>query len=195
MKLLYYIFTIILAIILLQGCKPSISYFATDPDYKGKYMLYSQKTKGLKGPYQSDIEDLYKQKAQYKLFGLTPYLMIHYIGKSFYDTSYIHQEIKATKKRFDKKITKKPHTEKRYLAILAKRKKKIEKLEKTLVNGNWMMGSFGEYPSILDTSVISYTNQQISTYLFSKGYFNNKVYYKIDTLGRKTFVSYHINEG
>lgn len=158
-------------------------------------MLYSQNTKGVKSSYKSEIEDLYKQKAQYKLFGITPYLMIHYIGKSFYDTSYIHQEIKATKIRFDKKITKKPYTEKRYLAILAKRKKKLAKLEKKLVNGNWMMGSFGEYPSILDTSVISYTNQQISTYLFSKGYFNNDVYYKIDTLGRKTFVSYRINEG
>jgi len=158
-------------------------------------MLYSQKTKGVKSSYQSDIEELYKQKAQYKLFGVTPYLMIHYIGKSFYDTSYIHQEIKATKIRFDKKITKKPHTEKRYLAIIAKRKKKIGKLEGKLVNGNWMMGSFGEYPSILDTSVIDYTKNQISTYLFSKGFFNNEVNYKIDTLGRKTFVSYRVYEG
>lgn len=158
-------------------------------------MLYSQNTKGVKSSYKSEIEDLYKQKAQYKLFGITPYLMIHYIGKSFYDTSYINQEIKATKIRFDKKIIKKPYTEKHYLSIVAKRKKKISKLEKKLVSGNWMMGSFGEYPSILDTSVISYTNQQISTYLFSKGFFNNEVNYKIDTLGRKTFVSYRINEG
>lgn len=158
-------------------------------------MLYAQTTKGVKSSYQSDIEDLYKQKAQYKLFGITPYLTIHYIGKSFYDTSYIRQEIKATKVRYDKKITKKAYTEKRYLAIVSKRKKKIEKLEKKLVNGNWMMGSFGEFPSILDTSVIHYTRDQISTYLFSKGFFNNDVYYKIDTLGRKTFVSYRINAG
>jgi outer membrane protein insertion porin family len=158
-------------------------------------MLYSQKTKGVKSSYQSDIQDLYKQKAQYKLFGITPYLMIHYIGKSFYDTSYIHQEIKATNVRFDKKITKKPRTEKRYLALVAKRKKKIAKLENTLVNGNWMMASFGEFPSILDTSVIDYTNQQISTYLFSKGFFNNEVKYNIDTLGRKTFVSYRVDAG
>ncbi|WP_299250548.1 BamA/TamA family outer membrane protein [uncultured Cytophaga sp.] len=195
MKLLYYIFTAILAIILLQGCKPSVSLFATDPDYKGKYILYNQTSKGLRDVNNSDIEALYKQKAQYKLFGITPYLTIHYIGKSFYDTTYIKQEIKATKVRFDKKITKKQHTEKRYLAIVAKRKRKIAKLQDKLINGNWMMGSFGEYPSILDTSIIRYTRDQISKYLFSKGYFNNDVNYKIDTLGRKTFVKYVIKEG
>jgi outer membrane protein insertion porin family len=54
-------------------------------------MLYSQNSKGLKDVNKSDIEALYKQKAQYKLLGITPYLTIHYIGKSFYDTIYIHQ--------------------------------------------------------------------------------------------------------
>lgn len=160
-------------------------------------MLYSQKTKGSKHVNSADLEKLYKQKAQYKLFGFTPYLTIHYIGKSFYDTSYIHQQIQATKQKSDRRITRKPHTEKRYNTLLAKRKKRIAKLEGKLKNGNWMMGTFGEYPSLLDTSVIKYTNEQISIYLFGKGYFNNKVSYKIDTLalGRKTFVSYHINEG
>ncbi len=75
---------------------------------------------------------------------------VHYIGKSFYDTAFIHTKIAKTKVHFDKKITKKPHSEKRYLAILAKRKKKLTKLDDKLKNGNWMMGSFGEYPSILD---------------------------------------------
>ncbi|ABG59183.1 BamA/TamA family outer membrane protein [Cytophaga hutchinsonii] len=195
MKLLYYIFTGILAILLLQGCKPSISYFATDPDYKGKYMLYVQQTKGTKHINNSDINALYRQKAQYKLFGITPYLTIHYIGKSFYDTTFIKQEIQATKVRYDRKITKKPHSEKRYLALVAKRKKKIAKLENKLIHGNWVMGSFGEYPSILDTSVIKYTNAQISNYLSSNGYFNNQVKYNIDTLGRKAFVTYKVNQG
>ncbi len=195
MKLLYYIFTTILAILLLQGCKPSINYFASDPDYKGKYMLYSQKTKGAKNINSAELEKLYKQKAQYKLFGLTPYLTIHYMGKSFYDTSYIQQQILATKNKYDKKITKKPLTEKRYLSLMAKKKKKTEKLKAKLVEGNWMMGSFGEYPSILDTNVIRFTKDQISTYLFSQGFFNNTVTYKIDTLGRKAFVVYKVNEG
>lgn len=195
MKLLYYIFTSILAILLLQGCKPSINYFATDPDYKGKYLLYSQKTKGINKVNSGDLEKLYKQKAQYKLAGLTPYLTIHYIGKSFYDTSYIHQQIQATKIKYDRKITRKPLTEKKYLSLMAKKKKKIGKLEKKLQKGNWMMGSFGEFPSILDTHVIRYTKNQISTYLFSKGYFNNTVSYNIDTLGRRAFVTYKVTEG
>jgi outer membrane protein insertion porin family len=158
-------------------------------------MLYSQNSKGLKDVNKSDIEALYKQKAQYKFFGITPYLTIHYLGKSFYDTVYIHQEIKSTELRFNRRIAKKPRTEKRYLALVAKRKKKIANLKDKLINGNWMMGSFGEYPSILDTVIIKYTRDQISTYLFSKGYFNNTVDFKIDTLGRKTFVKYLIHEG
>lgn len=195
MKLLYYIFTGILAILLLQGCKPSINYFATDPDYKGKYLLYSQTSKGANNINSGDLDKLYKQKAQYKFFGLTPYLTIHYIGKSFYDTSYIQQKIQATKIKYDRKITRKPLTEKKFLRLMAKKKKKIEKLERTLKNGNWMMGSFGEFPSILDTNTIQFTQDQISTYLFSKGFFNNTVSYKIDTIGRKALVTYKINEG
>ncbi|MBC7451496.1 MAG: BamA/TamA family outer membrane protein [Cytophagales bacterium] len=158
-------------------------------------MLYSQKVKGGKHLSSDDLEALFKQKAQYKLFGFTPYLTIHYFGKSFYDTAYISSEILKTKARFKKKIREKKYTEKRYLAIKKKEKKKIAKLNNTLQNGNWLMSSFGEFPSLLDTSNINYTREQIQIYLSSRGFFRNKVEVKIDTLGRKTFVSYLITEG
>jgi len=195
LKLLYYVFTFIVAILLFSGCKPTITYFAADPQYKGKYLLYSQSVKGHKHISTTELEALLKQKAQYKFLGLTPYLTIHYLGKSFYDTAYIKANIRHTQEHFDKRLSKKSYSDKRYQAIKKTEKKKLTRLTTTLTKGNWMMSSFGEFPSILDTSVIHYSSKQLSTYLSSKGYFRNSVTYKIDTLGRMAFVSYKIHEG
>jgi len=158
-------------------------------------MLYSQTIKGHKHVSSSELDALLKQKAQYKFLGFTPYLTIHYFGKSFYDTAYIHSKIRKTKERYNTKIARRYFTEKQFQKLKKKESNKLAHLNSTLEKGNWLMSSFGEPASILDTAAISYSSKQLSTYLSSKGYFRNNVHTKIDYLGRKAFVAYKITEG
>lgn len=158
-------------------------------------MLYSQKIKGVKKSNDDDLENLYKQKAQYKLLGFTPYLYIHYIGKAKYDTNRIQSRIENTQAYFDKKMLKAGIKEKKYNRLEQKREKKLEHLYDILHNGNWFMASFGEFPSILDSVPLKKTKDQMTIYLHSKGFFRNTIRFTVDTFGRKAFVKYLIYEG
>jgi outer membrane protein assembly factor BamA len=54
---------------------------------------------------------------------------------------------------------------------------------------------WGEKLSVLDTTAVRLTNERISGYLSSKGYFKNQVSYTIDTLDSKTEVTYVAQPG
>jgi outer membrane protein assembly factor BamA len=182
-------------VFLFTACKNPYYTFATDPDYKNKKMLYSQKSNGHKHFESDHITDLYKQKAQYKIGFTTPYLYIHFLGKMFYDTASIKKKINALEIKYDQKLADDELTEKKRGRIEKRKNKKIKKKLNTLTNGNWMMASFGEFPSIYDSSVIELTKNNIHAYLHTKGHFRNHVEVKTDSSKHKCFVVYDIHEG
>ncbi len=190
-----YIITFLSVLGLSTGCRHKIYHFSNDPDYKGKYMLYAQNNKGIKKSNPDEIEALYKQKAQYKLIGFTPYLYIHYIGKAYFDTLKIQKKIAKTEQKYDKKIAQPGLKDKKYIKLEDKKEAKLKDLYTTLNDGNWLMASFGEYPSILDTNNLNKSREQIKVYLHTHGFFRSKVEYKIDTFRRRCRVQYLISEG
>lgn len=158
-------------------------------------MLYSQKAKGLKHFDSDQIDDLYKQKAQYKLGFTMPYLYIHFLGKMFYDTASIQKKIYKIETKYDNKLANVELSDKKRARIEKRKNKKIKKRLNTLTEGNWMMASFGEFPSIYDSSMTNLTKLNINAFLHTKGYFRNKVTSTTDSTKHKCFVVYNVTEG
>ncbi|MCC6816566.1 MAG: BamA/TamA family outer membrane protein [Saprospiraceae bacterium] len=68
-----------------------------------------------------------------------------------------------------------------------------KKYKKILIRNT--LEKVAEAPSILDTSLVSATQKNMSNYLFNKGYFNVKVESKIKVSGSKSHVHYMVNPG
>ncbi|HEX8547326.1 MAG TPA: POTRA domain-containing protein, partial [Cytophagaceae bacterium] len=161
---------------------------------ENQYLLYKQTVKGTKNASADDLIALYRQKPNRKVLGTLPYLKAYYIGKAKHDTVKIQKEITAIRAKFDQKIAE-AKKEKKQDRIRKRRDGKLEKLDIKLTEGNWLMRTVGEPPSIFDTSYTMETARQFRFYLNSKGYFNNSVSFKIDTNKRFVTVAYNVVEG
>lgn len=163
---------------------------------KGEYLLISQRAKGHKNVPTEELELLYRQKANRQILGTTPYLAFYFFGKSIWDTTRIRKKINQKEAYYDAKIRSLPDgalSDSLYLE--ARKEKKCKKLYQDLYEGNWWMRVVGEEPAIYDSVKSRQTRDEISKYLFNKGYFNNEVRLREDTfLGGNLAVRYIIKE-
>jgi outer membrane protein insertion porin family len=190
---------------------------------KNEYLLFNQKIEGNDKIDILELEVFYRQKPNRKILLLpfTPYLSLYYIGKRKYDknierdsariSNKIHEhkhEIKSVKVEIDsiqqKKITEENRLEIRRDTLklrskigktLIKVDKKEQQLKKKLEEGNWLMTSVGEPPSIYDSTNINVTLEQMQKYLKHEGYFSGEVSYKTDTSKKKIDIVYSVSEG
>lgn len=58
-----------------------------------------------------------------------------------------------------------------------------------------LRNTFGEAPVIFDTTLASFTSQQMQVYLYNKGYFDAKTNYNFYIKKKKAFVTYNIEKG
>ena len=163
---------------------------------KGEYLLVNQRVRGNKHVNTENLELIYRQKANRKILGITPYLGFYFFGKSIWDTNRIRRQIRQKTAYYDNKISSLPEGSFQDSAKLEQKKeKKLKKYYIKLVEGNWWMRVVGEPPAIYDSSKSKETVAEIKKYMFNNGYFDAKVRLEEDTLiGGRVSIKYHIQE-
>ena len=143
-----------------------------------------------------DLQLLYRQKANRKILGFTPYLAFYFFGKSIWDTSRIRKTIRMKEDRFNKKIAAlPPGSFKDSLALESKKESKVKNDYLNLYEGNWWMRVVGELPAIYDSSLARESQNEIRKLLFNRGFFHNEVVIQEDTfIGGNVAVRYRIKE-
>lgn len=163
---------------------------------KGQYLLINQRCKGNKTVPSEEIQPLFRQKANRKILGFTPYLAFYFFGKSIWDTSRIRKNIRMKEARFNKKIAAlPPGSFKDSLALESKKESKVKNDYLDLYEGNWWMRVVGELPAIYDSSLARESREEIRKMLFNRGFFHNEVVVEEDTfIGGNIAVRYRIRE-
>jgi len=179
-----------LSTLYIQGC------ITTPFLKKGEYLLVNQRVKGNKNVNTDDLELIYRQKANRKILGITPYLGFYFFGKSIWDTNRTKRQIKQKIAYYDHKISLlPPGSFQDSIKLEAKKEKKLKKDYINLVEGNWWMRVVGEPPTIYDSSKSKETVAEMKKFMFNNGYFDAKVRLVEDTLiGGRVSVKYFIEE-
>lgn len=158
-------------------------------------LLYRQ---GIQAPEEIDIEklhELYAEKANRKILGLpiSPLVSVYYFGAKRYNKEKFIAKRDTIIKKFDDKIAN-TTSQKKINNYQFRKQKKVTRLTKIIDEGNlWMQ--WGEPVAVYDTSLTEITTQRFHDYLFSKGYFTNKVTFKAIVIGKLVSVSYRIEPG
>jgi outer membrane protein insertion porin family len=163
---------------------------------KGDYLLIGQRVKGNKTVPTEDLNLLFRQNANRKVLGLTPYIGFYFFGKSIWDTARIRKNIRLKEAHYDRKIAAlPPGSLKDSLALEAKKESKCKKDYLNLYEGNWWMRVVGEVPAIYDSSLAKASCEEMRKLLFNRGFFHNEVNLRADTfLGGTVSVKYLIKE-
>lgn len=147
-------------------------------------LLYKQKIVAPRSVNKEEIRELYVEKSNRKLFGILPvhYLVwFYYTGLKRYDQEKFIRKKEKTEAKFNKKIAEVPEDNIKKINNLEFRKqKKIAQLDNKIENGNTVM-QWGEPLAVFDSSILKRTTDRIHDYLFSEGYFKNKVTHTVDT--------------
>lgn len=187
LKKCFYLFWFVLP--LLSGCV-STAFLKKD-----EYLITGQRTKGNKKVETEALELLFRQKANRKVLGSMPYLYAYFIGKQFWDTTAIRKRINAIENKYSMQVSALPPGHPDSMRIERKKERKLRRQYVQLYQGNWLMRTVGEAPAIFDVELAKKTQKSIEDFLFNKGYFDNVVKLKLDTLlGKKIKVTYQITE-
>ena len=164
---------------------------------KGQYLLINQKVRGNKYVNSEDLELLFRQKANRKILGLTPYLGFYFFGKTIWDTNRVRRQINQKIAYYDAKIKKlPPGSFLDSINLEVKKEKRCKKLYVNLLEGNWWMRVVGEPPAIYDTTKSKETVREMNKLLFNKGYYDAEIRIKEDTfIGGNITLKYMIQEG
>ncbi|MBK0402933.1 BamA/TamA family outer membrane protein [Adhaeribacter sp. BT258] len=164
---------------------------------KGKEkLLYDVKLEGVNQADPDKIRALFRQQPNRKvpIFGSTPYLTVYYWGKSLYNPAKVQQQIQETEEKFAKKINKAGADSSEVVKLTEKKEKKLAKLIRKKEEGNLLMRSIGEPPSIYDSTLTVETVSQINTYLSSKGFFHNRVSAQTKEEDKKIYLTLNVAE-
>lgn len=181
--------SILLTPLLLGGC---LGVKHLKPEEKLLYRV------GIQAPPSistDDLEDLYAQEPNRKFLGLpiAPLVGIYYSGEKRYDTAELSRKKRKVEAKFDKKIANTTNA-KKITNLQFRRQKKVEKFDDRIANGNTIM-QWGEPVSAFDSTKVKETANKFEEYLFSNGYFTNRVVPKITTVQRFVNVGYRIIPG
>ncbi len=189
----------------------------------GQALLYEQSVKGNKELDVEGFEELYRQKPNRKILYLPimPYLSAYFIGQKLHEKNFpkdslrmlgkieeleeqstqLTQYIDSLKSLSEEQLPESYAKDSTKLAKQNRRTskklaKKQEQLKDKIENGNWIMSSVGEPPSIYDPEQKEQTLEQMNKYLDYHGFFKGQAYAVVDSSkGRRISVSYHIEEG
>lgn len=165
-------------------------------------LLNRQYTKAPKGLTTEAMSELYVQKPNRKLLGLTGHYLVwmYYPGlrrfndprsKSSKDAFIRKKEVLS--KRFDRKINQ-ANDPKKKSSLQFRKQKKLDALNTKIENGNLFM-QWGEPAAVFDTAAMRLTTERINDYLFNKGYFLNKVTATPKFFRKTVSVVYKIDPG
>ncbi len=209
------IILILFVVILNNACVP------TQQLLDDEYLLYSQKIKGNEQFSDELLEAFTHQKPNRKIayLPISPYLYFHDVGSKIHAKRYSKDsvsliEIKATYAQKIKELQgqvdsleKTPKTNdlsksntntfritRQIQDLIKKRNNKVEKLERRLREGNWLMRVVGEAPTIYNPALTDAALQSMKVFMRQNGYFSVQASAKEDTVGKYIMLSYIISE-
>lgn len=191
----YYILLATVTISLLSSCVSNFNRELKKEKYEDKTLLYKQKIKGHRHFSIYTLEEYVKQQPNRKfIFGWSmPYWRAYIKGEQQFNQDKAIAKLEKIEKRFQSKLEKPPKDSTR---VLRKQRKAIAKQREVIKEGNWLMRTVGEKPSLLDSSSIEKTKEQLALFYQSKGYFNSSVSVDYKKIGyKKTKVQFNIIEG
>ena len=141
----------------------------------GEKLLYTQAIDAPRNINEEEMRNLYVQRANRRILGLplAPLVGIYYMGNKKYDQEKYIRKREAYEKKYDQKIAE-ASSQKKIDRYLFKKEKKVTKMNSFIENGNLFM-QWGEPLSIYDSANVRLSRERFQSYLFSKGYFQNKV--------------------
>ncbi len=163
---------------------------------KDQYLIYQQKVKGNKHISTDDLTGLFKIKRNKRLpiIPISPYVYFYQWGLKNYNLKTLQSKRDSTEKYYDTLIAVDSTNQKRVSKLTRKRNKKVEKIDKSIQDGNFLM-RLGEPPAIYDSTQIEATREQMKAFLFNKGYFHSRVKINTEKRDRLCFITYIITEG
>lgn len=155
--------------LLLSGC------IGTRHLKENERLLYKQSVTAVKEIDKDDLEELFAQEVNRKIpvLNISPLIGIYYMGKRFYDPKKYEKKIAKVEKKYDTKIAK-AKSDRKVNNIQFRKQSKVAKYNDRLLNGNQPM-QWGEPVVVFDSSKMNISVDKLSEYLFTHGYFQNKV--------------------
>jgi outer membrane protein assembly factor BamA len=178
-----------------------ISYFATGclgTRYleKGEYLLYNQKIKGNEVTSKENLKEFYRQKPNNRIpiLNFSPYVYLYQWGRNGYDLDKLQDKKEKVREKYNEKIKRFSDDKPKKASRLEKKKtKKLDKIDKSITEGNFLM-RLGEPLAVFDTTLAQSTLEQITTYLYTNGFFNAETSLSIKEREKLAFVTYNIKE-
>ncbi len=118
---------------------------------------------------------------------------MHYEGKKRYHQQKFVDKKATVEEKFDKKIAA-TNTQRKITQLQYKKQQKSDALNKKIQNGNNFM-QWGEPAAVFDSTSIINSQEKIVNYLFTKGYFKNKVTFKTTEYKKRVSVFYEVTPG
>jgi outer membrane protein insertion porin family len=180
--------------IILSACSRKVQLA---PD---EYRLNSFEFKGNKQISTEELDLLIppSQKPNRRIFYLpiTPYVFFYDLGKMRYKDFRINRRLK----KWESKLNELPDSQNFNKKTERKRRRFQNKInvyqDRLDTKENWWMKNIGEPPAIITETAIKRTSKSINEWLYSKGFFDNKVTYQIDSVNtnKRIKIIYTIEE-
>lgn len=192
---LTYVFLGILAVSSCISPKKHLS----DEKYENKALLYKQKIEGNKNFSDYELSQYYQQQTNRHLFvkPLMPYLRAYLLGIKSFDPEKVKMKRSTVDSSYKAQIDAlseldKRKKEKKTNKLIRKRNKKVAKLNTVIQEGNWLMRTVGEPPSLYDSTVTNTTVDQLRLFYQSNGYFHADVSQVTTITKRKARITYQV---
>lgn len=181
-------FLLIVIPLLLSGC------LGTKHLKEGQRHLYRQKIKAPRNINQEELRALYSQNTNRRFLFRMPFyhlVAMYYAGEKRYKPEKFLHKIEEVERKYDARIAR-TSSQRRINNIQFRKQKKIDKYNSRVEKGNLFM-QWGEPIAVYDSGLVNMTINRFKNYLFSEGYFENKVTADVSGYGKFVLVTYEVD--
>jgi outer membrane protein assembly factor BamA len=165
---------------------------------ENSYLLANQRIVGSEKLPVEELEPFFRQKPNRRLLFLpfTPYVYFYELGKKRYakKIDLDKQRLLEVEAYFSRLLADSSLDERDRRRLNDRRTKKTSALRERIENGNWLMRSVGEKPSVLDTAKVRETAEKMQAYLREQGFFSAQVTHARSLKGREATITYTVRE-
>lgn len=161
----------------------------------GEKLLYKQSIEGLEKSERDKLYDeiLLRPNTRIPIIGALG-ANLYERGENAFDTAKVREKRREFQERIDRKIQEKKDKGKSILGLQAKKRRKLERFDNQLRNGNFLMRT-GTPLAVYDSSLIERSRLRILDQLQDDGYFSAEVSVDVKENGRKVTQKFVVEEG
>lgn len=184
------LFIISLLALLASGC------IGTKHLKEGQYLLYNQKVDAPKEVSSDQLNNQFTQRHNSRIwkFPIAPYTYLYYSGLKRYDTVKYENRKDRINTKYTKKLNQAVSKENKTNRLLRKQEKKLDKINRTLEEGNLRM-RWGEPIVVFDSTKVEKTRNNLEVFMHSNGWFLAETDYVVKYNNKIATVHYQIDEG